>query len=421
MKRKSLKPQASRCKLQAAMLLFALSPALFALSQQYGWTDISANLTGSPDLSGVFFVSDNEGWISVSSGPEIYHTTDGGATFEIQTNQFSTALEAIFMIDENEGFTGGGSGFVYRTTDGGENWDFHGSIPSTLTDIDFGSDTQEYACGDGGAVFSVSPQGVTNLNSGQPTNFSGISSPSVNNVWLCGGNDIMYYNGSTFEFQSGPAGTYNAICFVNDDFGWVVGTAGLIGHTENQGEDWHRQTNPDPDLHSLYDLFFLDENKGWAVGSQGTIIHTIDGGETWELQALGLTINFLRGVHFTSLTNGYVVGNEKTLLKYTEIAGISDQELNAGDIVLFPNPTWGKFQITSTIRQLADQTNSKIQIQNFEIIDLYGKSMTIINNRTIEQLNSGTLELDISHLPSGIYFIRINLENQTIVKKIIKL
>jgi len=37
------------------------------------------------------------------------------------------------------------------------------------------------------------------------------------------------------------------------------------------------------------------------------------------------------------------------------------------------------------------------------------------------QLNNETLELDISHLPPGIYFIRIHLENQTIVKKIVKL
>jgi hypothetical protein len=35
--------------------------------------------------------------------------------------------------------------------------------------------------------------------------------------------------------------------------------------------------------------------------------------------------------------------------------------------------------------------------------------------------NRGTLELNLSYLPAGIYFIRINLENQTIVKKIIKL
>ncbi len=32
----------------------------------------------------------------------------------------------------------------------------------------------------------------------------------------------------------------------------------------------------------------------------------------------GLTTAFLRGVHFTSPTNGYVVGNGKNLLKYTE-------------------------------------------------------------------------------------------------------
>ena len=175
------------------------------------------------DLSDVFFVSDNEGWITSSSIAEIYHTTDGGETFSTQVTSLGTSTGAIYMIDENDGYAGGASGFVYRTSDGGQNWTFLGAISSTLTDIDFASDTIGYACGDGGAVFSITPEGVTNLNSGQLTFFSGICSPSENNVWICGGNDVMYYNGVTFSFQSGPGGTYNDIFFVNDQEGWIVG------------------------------------------------------------------------------------------------------------------------------------------------------------------------------------------------------
>ena len=214
----------------------------FSYAQQYDWQDISANLPGDPDLSDVFFVSDDEGWMSISNEAIILHTSDGGETFEIQTTQYPT--EAIYMIDENEGYAGGANGRVYRTTDGGENWIAIGSISVTLTDIDFATTTQGYCCGDDGAVFSITPQGVENLNSGLASNLNGISAASVNNVWICGGAYIVYYNGATFDFQSGPVGTYNSICFIDDDEGWVNGDSGLLGHTENGGITWTPQINP---------------------------------------------------------------------------------------------------------------------------------------------------------------------------------
>jgi len=107
-----------------------------------------------------------------------------------------------------------------------------------------------------------------------------------------------------------------------------------------------------------------------------------------------------------------------------ETGGPGDRE--RGSVIVFPNPTRGKFQITST----KFQTKSKIQIQNsklqVEVVDLYGKPMEFWNPGTIGtvgNLEPGTwnLELDISHFPAGIYFIRIHLDNQIIVKKIIKL
>ena len=90
---------------------------------------------GLPTCLNVFFVSDNEGWITSSNYPEIYHTTDGGETFEIQSTQYD--CNAIYMLNENEGYAGGENGRVYHTTNGGENWIAIGSIGTTLLDISF--------------------------------------------------------------------------------------------------------------------------------------------------------------------------------------------------------------------------------------------------------------------------------------------
>ena len=115
--------------------------------QDYGWMDISENIPGDSSdycLCDIYFISDNEGWICNAWLPEIYHTTDGGETFEVQTTQLET--HAIHMLDENEGYCGGASGFIYRTTDGGTNWNFHGTIGATLTDYLIPSLRRNWLC-----------------------------------------------------------------------------------------------------------------------------------------------------------------------------------------------------------------------------------------------------------------------------------
>ncbi len=69
-------------------ITFALCLSPYAFPQDYSWQDISNNLPGDPNefsLSDIYFVSDDEGWITNAWKPEIYHTTDGGESFEIQT------------------------------------------------------------------------------------------------------------------------------------------------------------------------------------------------------------------------------------------------------------------------------------------------------------------------------------------------
>ena len=76
------------------------------------------------------------------------------------------------------------------------------------------------------------------------------------------------------------------------------------------------------------------------------------------------------------------------------------------NISLHPNPTTGELQVTSY----------ELQINNVEIFDIYGKKLS--SHRLIT--SSSHHKIDISHLKSGIYFVKISTEAGEVVKKVVK-
>jgi len=375
-----------------------------SFSQEYVWTDISANFPGNPSLSDVFFVSDNEGWITSSSQAEIYHTTNGGETFEVQTTLYS--CNAIHMLNENEGYAGGASGFVYRTTDGGENWNLHGTTVSNLVDISFPpmGDTG-YCCGMNGNIHSIDSSGVTKMTSNINGDLAAISFPiNSEEGWVCGGSVIRHYKNSVwYGDQDMPSGHYNSIFMADTLNGWAVGDNGAIIHTSD-GQNWAtQQTNP---AYILTDVFFINAQEGRAVGSGGGIFHTTNGGTNWNIEGAELSFAILRGVHFTSSTNGYVVGNGKTLLKYAEVSGVDDEVENI-KFEIFPNPAKNKIEIMSSVFGVND-----CQI---ELFDLNGRRLLSKNIRK----GNENMKIDVSGLESGMYFCKISTDKKSMTKKLI--
>ncbi|MCB0156453.1 MAG: T9SS type A sorting domain-containing protein [Anaerolineae bacterium] len=115
--------------------------------------------------------------------------------------------------------------------------------------------------------------------------------------------------GQTSGWHSQNSGTtrgLNGIYFINDSTGWVVGNAGTILYTSNQGNLWtHQNGNTSRNLSGID---FVTDLVGWAVGDNGTIIMTTNKGITWESQTLGSSAN-LNAVDFQNDSIGWVCGD----------------------------------------------------------------------------------------------------------------
>ena len=416
-------------------------------AQQYGWVDIASNIPDFPNdtlynvsgdtivagLMDLSFISENEGWLVTSNGNTqgggaVLHTTDGGLSWQVSS--VLTNCLAIQMLNQNVGYAGGQSGIIWNTLDGGVTWNYHGTIGNTVTDIEFPPQPADtgYACGLNGTIYSVTSSGVSVMTSGVNGDLSSLTFP-VNSMegWVCGlGSVIRRYTGTTWVAdQINITGGWNGIYFVDNQNGWIAGDNGAIKHTTD-GSNWVAQTNPNPQNRSLYSVFFLNSNEGWAVGGNGAVLYTTNGGTTWNVEASGLTTAFLTGVQFTSPTNGYITGNNKTLLKYTQLTSVEDEKEILTEFKLeqnYPSPFNPTTKIKYTIPNvtLSGVEGSRVVLK---VYDVLGNEVTTLVN---EEKSAGTYEVEfnsstINHISSsGIYFYQLKADDFIQTKKMVLL
>ena len=89
--------------------------------------------------------------------------------------------------------------------------------------------------------------------------------------------------------------------------------------------------------------------------------------------------------------------------------GIVETHCNAS-LLVYPNPTSGEFKVSGF----------GFNVTGIAVFDLMGKSVATVETRLIASLQESPLCLDISPLPSGMYFVRITTENGVVTKKVVK-
>ena len=137
--------------ISVGLLAFSVSPSL-------------AVLRSFPDdatLRTLQFVDDKEGWAAGDEGV-IWHTIDGGKTWERQASGTRASLRGIHFITPYSGWVvgrvelpgGGSSGVVLTTTDGGLRWTqvTNDNVPG-LNCVRFFNDHSGVACGDGSPAY----------------------------------------------------------------------------------------------------------------------------------------------------------------------------------------------------------------------------------------------------------------------------
>ncbi len=116
------------------------------------------------------------------------------------------------------------------------------------------------------------------------------------------------------------------------------------------------------------------------------------------------------GTTTMTMTATDAAGNEDTCtftVTVDELIGIGENEF-ANNLLLYPNPTSGEITL---------KNNTTAQLNNLVITDVKGR---IIKNIDLTQAGMET-NFSLSDLATGMYFVKINAEGTSVVKRIVKL
>lgn len=302
-------------------------------------------------------------------------STNNGATWTETTLPSTGILNDLFFPSDLTGYAIGSQGDLLKTTNGGTNWTLHGTgISSMIQALYFHDNNHGFAVGgfSGGYLFETTDGGLT-----------WTELPILATTFLQG------------------------ITFSSPTIGYIAGWDGDIFKTSDGGSTWTPQTPAA--VYGNLDVCFTDDNTGYIVGGSATsaeIQKTINGGNSWFSQSPGVNQGLI-AVHFPSPGTGYAVGSGGTILSTTNAGGLTLTEIenNAHQVEIFPNPCTDKFELKTAF--------NVEQIVSIQIISDQGK---LVYNQSYDQDEP----MNVSELAAGVYLVKINLEEHTIIKKLYK-
>lgn len=267
-----------RRKVLLALVSLSLLVSLFAsdllwAQQKYLYDDFFA----------VCFPDGKSGWTCGRWGA-VFHTTDGGTTWEKQVTPVDYTLSGIAFADTQNGWAVGDEGAIIHTADGGKTWEQQKSpVPYFLMDVYFLNAQKGWIVTEQTTILHTEDGGAT---------------------WA-------------IQFQDQDF-ILKAIDFSDELNGWAVGEYGYIYHTTDGGATWVNQaglfdiSDEDGSIiagNFLFDVDAIDNNTVWAAGIDSYVTRTDDGGNTWVEVKTGLSKTHLFSVLAPSKSEILLGGN----------------------------------------------------------------------------------------------------------------
>jgi hypothetical protein len=428
--------------LTSILLLFLAGKA------QVNWTTLSIDTR--EDFQDISCVNENVTYVCGSNG-YIGKTTDGGKTWTTLNQKMQVWLYAIKFIDEQTGFVGGANvkpnsripldkgGIVWKTTDGGVTWQDI-TPPDSINVVEkifpIDKDTlyiQQYLSS---SLLKSTDEGTTwdtvllLITQGTDTNSSRLFIEIIMNFYMV---DSAAYVTAVGQY-----------------------TGTKIYKTLDYAKTWQEVymypnilLNP-----SSSDLVFFHPDTVYAYFSD-SLLYTTDGFITYKRQAY-FSHNFFDMIKVKRFSNGnfclisydrfsnpryYYYGNvngnsfyEENVFSLAAVDGCNDsifyvltpygkvytnryfepdnavRETGRESLSVFPNPTSGQLRIM----------NDELREVTITVYNIMGKKLPFSKAPSPKERAGSEVEIDISYLPAGIYFLRIETEKGIITQKVIK-
>ncbi len=388
----------------------------------------------------------NHGWVVTIESTLVYHTWNGGDSWERVHIPTSRDFFDIFFLDSLRGWTGNRYAMIWHTTNGGDTWHWQtiggAKFATRILFIDtmFGW----ASCGnpivlhtnDGGTSWW---QVILDWLPMDTVDFYGVSFVDEMNGWMAAGRYLEidslgthFKKGQGYIVHSEDGGDswvlqrrdtiydFFDVKFKDEQEGWVVGgndstMEACVLYTTNGGGDWNQLTIPSQAKY-LRALELVDGNKLWAVGRNGSIIYSSNGGNSWQVQTSNIDTT-LFDVDFADSLRGLIAGNGVVLYTrnggntwiHANITGITERENpNLPSRVLInasPNP----FSKNTTIRCSKSRTTAL----EFQIFNTAGELVASLKpSSNFDRFIWDGKDYQGKKVGTGIYFGYLKDNNQ---------
>ncbi len=367
-----------------------------------GWNKITSGTDAN--LGDLSFPSENVGYASGTDGT-ILKTINGGQTWAILNTGVSYDFYDIDFYDENHGWAVGSGGIILFTEDGGASWSRQygsGSMTAGIYGVEALGENKAHACGYDGLIMKRSTLGWPWNQKGSST-LRSIEFANENIGWTTGNGGAMYKTtdgGTSWTAQS--LGTSSPIYELHVfDANKVIAfeSGGKVFKTTDGGNSWTELC--DSRAYTSSGIHFIDENYGWLVYYKYALF-TKDGGSSWTEHALD-NEETLKDIKIVNTNTVCAVGEKGTIFLFKgdpETSGINQQLISS--ITLYPNPANNSFTIESEARICA-----------VEVLDMKGSRVLLQNT-----LGMPSAEINISHLNSGLYIVKVETNQGIQIKQL---
>ncbi len=401
------------------------------------WDKKSGTIT-SASLEAIHFINQHTGWISCYDPNILLKTNDGGVSWAEIYDFGENHMRELVFTDEDNGWGYSGAK-LFKTMDGGYSWDSifsvaHWGIKSMhafdANKIFVTDDTCVYRSMDGGQAWQIVSICDTSCYYSEITfrENTGWITASKGSWWTYESNIYRSDDGGMNWYLLNISDDYSRLYFINQDTGFAVAfhsswggwMSTHIDKTTDGGVNWDTKfsTGGEYWCPSFHSIEFRDENNGWALANNWGL-KTSDGGETWVHPED--PPNHGHDIIFTDASSGWWI-NDFYLWKYEDgtIVSIHDGDnIKSGNTLLvYPNPCSGALHLRYSIPVLSGVEGRETRNLKLEMYSADGVMVKLLMDG-MQQPGESVLEFDVSDLPDGMYFIRLQAGTQMETAKII--